>query len=87
MKYACQNCKVNDIAVPIVETPKKPALIPGGFASPKAVARIMTQKFALCVPLCRQEQDWKRQGLFLSRQVMSEWVLAGADILTPLYNT
>ena len=35
----------------------------------------------MCVPLYRQEQDWKRQGLFLSRQVMSEWVLAGADIL------
>ena len=26
------------------------------------------------VPLYRQEKDWKRQGLFLSRQVMSEWV-------------
>ena len=35
VKYACQNCKVNDIEVPIVETPKKPSLIPGGFASPK----------------------------------------------------
>ena len=46
----------------------------------------MTQKFLMCVPLYRQEQDWKRQGLFLSRQVMSEWVLAGADILQPLYN-
>ena len=64
----------NDIEVPIVETPKKPSLIPGGFASPKAVAHIMTQKFLLCVPLYRQEQDWKRQGLFLSRQIMSEWV-------------
>ena len=51
VKYACQNCKANDIEVPIVETPKKPSLIPGGFASPKAVARIMTQKFLLCVPL------------------------------------
>ena len=86
VKYACQNCKVNDIEVPIAETPKKPSLIPGGFASPKAVAHIMTQKFLLCVPLYRQEQDWKRQGLFLSRQVMSDWVLAGADILLPLYN-
>ena len=86
VKYACQNCKVNDIEVPIVEAPKKPSLIPGGFASPKAVAHIMTQKFLLRVPLCRQEQDWKRQGLFLSRQVMSDWVLAGADILQPLYN-
>ena len=86
VKYACQNCKVNDIEVPIVETPKKPSLIPGGFASPKAVAHIMTQKFLMCVPLYRQEQDWKRQGVFLPRQVMSEWVLAGADILKPLYD-
>ena len=85
VNYACQNCKVNDIEVPIAETPKKPSLIPGGFASPKAVAHIMTQKFVMYVPLYRQEQDWRRQALFLSRQTMSEWVLAGADILKPLY--
>ena len=36
VKDACQNCKVNDIEVPIVETPKKPSLIPGGFASPQS---------------------------------------------------
>ena len=84
--YACENCKLNDIEVPIVETPKKPSLIPGGFASPKAVAHIMTQKFLMYVPLYRQEQEWKRQGLFLSRQTMSQWVLTGAEILTPLYD-
>ena len=86
MKYACQNCKVNDIEVPIVETPKKPSLIPIGFASPKTIGHMITQKFLLRVPLYRREQDWKRQRLFLSRQVMSDWVLAGADILLPFYN-
>ena len=86
VNYACQNCKVNDIEVPIVETPRKSSLIPGGFASAKAAAHIITQKFLMYVPLYRQEQEWKRQGLLLSRQTMSEWVLAGAEILTPLYD-
>ena len=53
VKCACQNCKVNDIKVPIVGTPKKLSLIPGGFVSPKADSRIMTQKGELFRVLLR----------------------------------
>ena len=83
--YACQNCKKNEVEVPIVETPKEQYLLPGGFASPKAVAYIMVQKFVMCVPLYRQEQEWNRQGVMLSRQTMSDWFLLGAELLTVVY--
>jgi len=69
--YACENCEKNDISTPIVKTPKEPAVIPGSFASPEAIAHIMTQKFVMASPLYRQEQEWARQGLKLSRQTMS----------------
>jgi len=37
-------------------------------------------------PLYRQEQEWKHQGIPLSRQTMSNWVLRAAeDYLTPVY--
>ena len=40
--YACENCEKNDISTPIVKTPKEPSVIPGSFASPEAIAHIMT---------------------------------------------
>ena len=84
--YACQNCKKNDIEVPIVETPKDTYLLPGGFASAEAVAFIMVQKFVMYAPLYRQELEWNRQGLKLSRQTMSDWFLHGAEMLTAVYD-
>lgn len=84
--YACENCQKNDISTPIAKVPKEPAMIPGGFASPEAIAHIMVQKFVMASPLYRQEQEWARQGLKLSRQTMSNWVLQAAeDWLNPVY--
>lgn len=47
----------------------------------------MVQKFVMGSPLYRQEQELMRQGIPLSRQTMSNWILrAAADYLTPVYN-
>jgi len=55
--------------------------------SPEAIAHIMTQKFVMGTPLYRQEQDWNRQGIMLSRQTMSNWLLkATEDWLEPIYD-
>ena len=77
--YACENCKANDISTPIVKTPKDVVLIPGSYASPEAVAYIAVQKFVMGSPLYRQEQEWNRQGLMLSRQTMSNWLVCCSD--------
>ena len=84
--YGCANCRDTGIKVPIAETPKEPALIPGGFASPETVANIIVQKFQMCVPLYRQELYWNSQKIMLSRQVMADWVLKAAELLVPLYD-
>ena len=62
-------------------------MIPGSFASPEAVAHIMSQKFVMGVPLYRQEQEFMRNDILLSRQTMSNWLLKVADNwLAPIYD-
>jgi len=85
--YACKSCEKNDISTPVIKTPKEPSLIPGGFASAQAVAYLATQKFVMGSPLYRQEDEWSRKGLNLSRQTMSNWLLrCSKDWLEPVYN-
>ena len=85
--YACKVCEKETDEALIVKTPKEPAVIPGSFASPEAIAHIMTQKFVMYSPLYRQEQEYDRAGLKLSRQTMSNWILhASEDWLRPVYD-
>ena len=49
------------------------------YAAPEAVAYIAVQKFVMGSPLYRQEQEWNRQGLMLSRQTMSNWLIYCSD--------
>ena len=85
--YACRHCERDECGVPIVKAPVSNPVIKGGFASPEAVAHIATQKFVMAVPLYRQEQEWNRIGINLSRQTMSNWLIkATFDWLEPIYD-
>ena len=87
--YACKSCSENadeGCETPVVKAPREKNIIPGSFATPEAVAHIMTQKFVMGSPLYRQEQEINRKGIHLSRQTMSNWILrATEDYLTPVY--
>ena len=84
--YACRGCEKNAEHATIVKAEMPEPVIKGSFASPEAVAHIMTQKFVTGVPLYRQEQEWKRNGIHLSRQTMSNWLIRCAeDWLKPIY--
>jgi Transposase and inactivated derivatives len=85
--YSCRNCEKNDINVPIIKAYVPAPVIKGSFASPEAVAHIITQKFVMASPLYRQEQEWGRHGICLSRQTMSNWLIRCAgDWLEPIYS-
>ncbi len=60
--YACQTCNRENIETPVVKVAREPNFIPGSFATPEAVAHIMTQKFVMGSPLYRQELELKRRG-------------------------
>ena len=61
--YACKQCEAETGEGNLRKTPKQPTLCPGSFASPEAVAHIMTQKFVMYAPLYRLEQEFQRQVL------------------------
>jgi transposase len=85
--YACRCCERTGESVPIVKAPMPEPVMKGSFASPESVAHIAVQKFVMGVPLYRQEQEWERNGIKLSRQTMSNWLLRCAeDWLTQVYD-
>jgi transposase len=85
--YACRSCEKDADGVPIVKAHIDNPVIKGSFASPEIIAHIMCQKFVMGAPLYRQEQDWNRQGIMLSRQTMSNWLIkATEDWLEPIYD-
>ena len=85
--YGCRDCERDECCTPILKAPADNPVIKGSFASPEAIAHIMTQKFVMGVPLYRQEQEWQRQGIQLSRQTMSNWLIrATEDWLKPVYD-
>ena len=87
--YACRNCEKNAVEpgeTTIIKAGLPAPVIKGSFASPEAIAHIMYQKFVMGAPLYRQEQDWQRQGILLTRQTMSNWLIkVTEDYLEPIY--
>lgn len=84
--YACQTCNEKNIETPVVRADREPNFIPGSFAAPEAAAYLMTQKFGMGSPLYRIEQELKRQGIPLSRQTMSNWLVwCAGHLLEPVY--
>ena len=84
--YACKHCEEETGEANVTPTPMEPTVIPGSFASPSAIAHLAVQKYVMYSPLYRLEQEFERQGLKLSRQTMSNWLLkATEDWLQPIY--
>lgn len=56
----------------------KPVL-PGSIASSSAIAYVMSEKFVKGIPLYRQEQEWKRMDIEISRQTTANWMIQGSS--------
>ena len=84
MSYECPKCKHSD--TPYIVKPMPPAsLMNHSLASPSSVAYVMYQKYVQGVPLYRQEKDWERMGILLSRATMANWVIrCSQDYLKPI---
>lgn len=77
--YACRNCDKNGTEGTILRAQAPSGLFPNSLASPSLVAHILAQKYVYAMPLYRQEQQYARLGMTLSRQTMSNWVVKAAD--------
>jgi transposase len=69
----------------IITGQKPPQPIPGGLPGPGLIAHAATAKYVDHTPLNRQERQYERHGLSISRQTTCDWLLAGAELLWPLY--
>jgi transposase len=78
--YACKACEKNGTSTPFAKAKAPVALIPGSLASPSLVAHIATQKYASGMPLYRIEKGFSYDGVEISRQTMSNWVVKCSEM-------
>jgi transposase len=78
--YACRNCTENGISTPFVKAEAPAALIQGSLASPSLVAHIAAQKYVNGMPLYRIEKGFSYDGVDISRQTMSNWVIQCSEM-------
>ena len=84
MSYECPRCKNTDKPY-IVKAEAPTPLLNHSLASSSSVANVMYQKYVNSMPLNRQEKDFKRMGLELSRGTMANWVIkCSENYFTPI---
>ena len=77
-KYACsKGCTV-------VTADKPAAPIEKGLPGPGLLAQVAVSKYGHHLPLHRQEEIYRRQGVELSRKTMCDWMRQSAELVSPL---
>ncbi|EAP2002424.1 IS66 family transposase, partial [Salmonella enterica subsp. enterica serovar Kentucky] len=69
----------------IVQAPEPSKSIARSYAGAGLLAHIVTRKYADHLPLYRQSEIYRRQGVELSRATLRRWTGAVAELLEPLY--
>ena len=72
--YKCTNC-ADDEYTPIFKAEAPVPVMKKSMATPATVAYVMQQKYQLGMPLNRQEQYWKSEGVELSRTTLANWII------------
>lgn len=78
--YSCRSCEKDGTEANIVTAPMPAPVFPKSLASPSAIAYIMSQKYVESMPLYRQEKQFERLGVSLSRQTLANWIMQGANV-------
>lgn len=63
----------------IVKADHPREMISNSIATPSLVAAIINAKYINALPLYRQEQEYKRNGVSISRQTMANWCILSAE--------
>lgn len=84
-KYACRVCEGVESEGGTVKTaPMPPQLIPQGIVTPGLLAHVVIAKYADALPLYRQEGQFRRLGLDISRGTLAGWMIRTAKACQPL---
>lgn len=88
VNYKCPACSERkELPVIIKGKDGHPHMI-HGMASASTVAWVMYQKYVNCIPLYRQEADFRTQlGVEIGRGTMANWIISNAmDFFTPMFD-
>ena len=69
----------------VASLPTRP--IDKGIAGPGLLAQILISKYVDHLPLYRQRQQFRRQGVEIPESTLNGWVKASGELLLPLYET
>jgi transposase len=75
-----------DPGVVVIAAPKPEMPIAKGLPGPGLLAHLIVSKCVDHLPLHRMERVYQRQGLFLHRSTLCDWMAACANLLRPLYD-
>lgn len=78
--YICPECSDAEGNPKKAESYEMPQLVQGSLVTPSVFAHIVVEKFLKSVPLYRLESNLFREGVFLSRQTMSNWFLSVIEL-------
>jgi transposase len=70
----------------VIAAPKPAMPIAKGLPGPGLLAHLIVSKYADHMPLHRLQRAYERQGYFLHRSTLCDWLGACADLLRPLYD-
>jgi transposase len=87
-KYACRHCggtEDDEERGAVRIAPVEPSIIPRSIASPSLLSWVFTHKFEDHLPYYRQEKQFERIGVEISRQDMCNWQQQAYGNLSPLF--
>jgi transposase len=70
----------------VIAAPKPAMPIAKGLPGPGLLAHLIVSKFSDHMPLHRLQRAYERQGYFLHRSTLCDWLGACADLMRPLYD-
>nr|WP_320010674.1 IS66 family transposase [uncultured Desulfobulbus sp.] len=86
-KYACKACEgEKNTGAAVKVAPVHPQIIPRSMATAGLLAFILTGKFIDHLPFYRQEKQFTRLGVDISRTSMCNWAMRAAEACIPLLN-
>jgi transposase len=74
-----------DAGTVVIAAPKPAMPIAKGLPGSGLLAHLIVSKYVDHLPLHRLERIYERQGLFLARSTLCDWLAACAQLLRPLY--
>jgi transposase len=79
-------CRPLEPGVVVIAASKPAEPIAKGLPEPGLLAHLIVSKYTDHMPLHRLQRSYERQGYFLHRSTLCDWLGACADLLRPLYD-